>query len=58
MRVQFIKRQVACRVDRVAYNRCMPAIVLATINARYVHEFENSNRPEGDLFQFSANLKF
>ncbi|HEV2840368.1 MAG TPA: transporter [Chthoniobacterales bacterium] len=27
-------------------------------NARYVHEFENSNRPEGDLFQFSANLKF
>lgn len=27
-------------------------------NARYVHEFENSNRPEGGLFQFSANLKF
>ena len=27
-------------------------------NARYVHEFENSKRPEGDLFQFSANLKF
>ena len=27
-------------------------------NVRYVHEFENSNRPEGDLFQFSANLKF
>jgi hypothetical protein len=27
-------------------------------NARWVHEFDNSNRPEGDLFQFSANLKF
>lgn len=27
-------------------------------NARWVHEFENRNRPEGDLFQFSANLKF
>jgi hypothetical protein len=27
-------------------------------NARWVHEFENSNRPEGNLFQFSANLKF
>ena len=27
-------------------------------NARWVHEFENSNRPEGDLFQFSANMKF
>jgi hypothetical protein len=27
-------------------------------NARWVHEFENSKRPEGDLFQFSANLKF
>src|SRR6266513_5353835 len=26
------------------------------LNARYVHEFENRNRPEGDLFQFSANL--
>ncbi len=27
-------------------------------NARYVHEFENSKRPEGGLFQFGANLKF
>ena len=27
-------------------------------NARYVHEFENRKRPEGDLFQFSATLKF
>jgi hypothetical protein len=27
-------------------------------NMRYVHEFENRNRPDGDLFQFSANLKF
>jgi hypothetical protein len=27
-------------------------------NARWVHELENHNRPEGDLFQFSANLKF
>jgi hypothetical protein len=27
-------------------------------NARWVHEFENRNRPEGDLFQLSANLKF
>lgn len=28
------------------------------INARWVHEFDNHNRPEGDLFQLSANLKF
>jgi hypothetical protein len=27
-------------------------------NARWVHEFENSKRPEGDLFQLSATLKF
>jgi hypothetical protein len=27
-------------------------------NARFVHEFENRNRPEGDLFQVSGNLKF
>jgi hypothetical protein len=27
-------------------------------NARWVHEFENRNRPEGDLFQLSGNLKF
>jgi hypothetical protein len=27
-------------------------------NARYVHELENRNRPEGDPFQFSENLKF
>jgi hypothetical protein len=27
-------------------------------NARWVHELGNRNRPEGDLFQFSANLKF
>jgi hypothetical protein len=27
-------------------------------NARFVHEFENRNRPEGNLFQFSGNLKF
>jgi hypothetical protein len=27
-------------------------------NARFVHEFENSKRPEGDLFQLSATLKF
>jgi len=27
-------------------------------NARWVHEFDNSKRPEGDLFQFSATLKF
>jgi hypothetical protein len=27
-------------------------------NARWVHELENRNRPEGDLFQFSATLKF
>jgi len=27
-------------------------------NARWVHEFENRKRPEGDLFQLSANLKF
>lgn len=27
-------------------------------NARYVHEFENSKRPEGGLFQFGATLKF
>jgi hypothetical protein len=26
--------------------------------ARYVHEFENRKRPEGDLFQFNATLKF
>lgn len=26
-------------------------------NARWVHEFENHNRPEGDLFQFSGTLK-
>jgi hypothetical protein len=27
-------------------------------NARWVHELENRNRPEGDLFQFNASLKF
>jgi hypothetical protein len=27
-------------------------------NARWVHEFDNHNRPEGDLFQLSGNLKF
>ena len=27
-------------------------------NARWVHELENRNRPEGDLFQFSASFKF
>jgi len=27
-------------------------------NARWVHEFENRNRPEGDLFPLSATLKF
>jgi hypothetical protein len=27
-------------------------------NARYVHEFDNRNRPEGNLFQLSATLKF
>ena len=27
-------------------------------NARWVHEFENSKRPEGDLFQVSGTLKF
>jgi hypothetical protein len=27
-------------------------------NGRWVHEFDNRNRPEGDLFQLSANLKF
>jgi len=27
-------------------------------NARWVHEFENRKRPEGDLFQLSATLKF
>jgi hypothetical protein len=27
-------------------------------NARWVHELGNHNRPEGDLFQFNATLKF
>jgi hypothetical protein len=27
-------------------------------NARWVHEFENEKRPEGDLFQLGATLKF
>ena len=27
-------------------------------NARWVHEFENRKRPEGNLFQFAATLKF
>ena len=27
-------------------------------NARWVHEFENRKRPQGDLFQLSATLKF
>jgi len=27
-------------------------------NARWVHELGNRNRPEGDLFQFNATLKF
>ena len=27
-------------------------------NARWVHELGNHDRPEGDLFQLSANLKF
>lgn len=27
-------------------------------NARFVHEFENRRRPEGDLFQISGSLKF
>jgi hypothetical protein len=27
-------------------------------NARWVHEFDNHNRPQGDLFQLSGNLKF
>ena len=27
-------------------------------NARWVHEFENRKRPEGDLFALSASLKF
>jgi hypothetical protein len=31
---------------------------LVDFNGRWVHEFDNHNRPEGDLFQLSANLKF
>ena len=27
-------------------------------NARWVHDLENRNGPEGDLFQFDATLKF
>ena len=27
-------------------------------NARWVHEFENQKRIEGDLFAFSASFKF
>ena len=26
-------------------------------NARWVHEFDNQKRPEGDMFQLSASLK-
>ena len=28
------------------------------LNARWIHEFENEKRVEGDLFSFSASLKF
>ena len=28
------------------------------LNARFIHEFESAKRVEGDLFQFSATLKF
>jgi hypothetical protein len=27
---------------------------MGTVNACWVHEFDNKNRPEGDLFQLSG----
>ena len=27
-------------------------------NARWVHEFDNRNRPEGDFFAFNASFTF
>jgi hypothetical protein len=31
---------------------------LGAVNACWVHEFDNKNRLEGDLFQLSGTLKF
>jgi len=31
---------------------------MEAVNACWVHEFDNKNRPEGDLFQLSGTLKF
>jgi len=33
-------------------------MLVLDLNARWVHEFENHNRVEGDLFTFSASFKF